>query len=84
VKASLRNARAKGKRLGKPCRGVDPPENKRLRAEGASWHAVGRKSGVSAATALRALRKGRLENSAAPGTGKPKGRETNAQIGNVG
>jgi DNA invertase Pin-like site-specific DNA recombinase len=57
VKAGLRNARAKGKRLGRPRSGVDPAEIRRLRAAGVSWQAVGRKCGVSAATALHTLRR---------------------------
>ena len=63
VKAGLRNARAKGKRLGRPRSYVDSTEIQRLRAQGASWRAVGAALGVSAATALHASRKGRLEMS---------------------
>src|ERR1019366_6452839 len=54
VRAGLRNARAKGRRLGRPRSGVDAMEIKRLRAQGASWRAVGAALGVSAATALYA------------------------------
>jgi len=61
VKAGLRNARAKGKRLGRPRSGVDTAEIKRLRKQGASWRAVGAALGVSAATALQASCKARLE-----------------------
>ena len=61
VKAGLRNARAKGKRLGRPRSGVDTAEIKRLRTQGASWRAVGAALGVSAATALQASCKARLE-----------------------
>jgi DNA invertase Pin-like site-specific DNA recombinase len=61
VKAGLRNARAKGKRLGRPKSYVDAVEIQRLRAQGASWRAVGAALGVSAATALHASRKGRLK-----------------------
>jgi len=61
VKAGLRNARAKGKRLGRPRSGVDIEEIKRLRTQGASWRAVGAALGVSAATALHASCKARLE-----------------------
>jgi DNA invertase Pin-like site-specific DNA recombinase len=63
VKAGLRNARAKGKRLGRPRSYVDTVEIQRLRAQGASWRAVGAALGVSAATALHASRKGRLKMS---------------------
>src|SRR5271154_6382583 len=61
VRAGLRNARAKGKRLGRPRVGVDTAEIKRLRKQGASWRAVGAALGVSAATALQASCKSRLE-----------------------
>jgi DNA invertase Pin-like site-specific DNA recombinase len=61
VKAGLRNARAKGKRLGRPRSYLDTGEIQRLRAQGASWRAVGAALGVSAATALHASRKGRLK-----------------------
>jgi DNA invertase Pin-like site-specific DNA recombinase len=63
VKAGLRNARAKGKRLGRPRSYVDTVEIQRLRTRGASWRAVGAALGVSAATALHASRKGRLKMS---------------------
>ena len=51
VKAGLRNARAKGKLLGRPRKVLDSATITRLRAEGSSWREVGRKFGVSAATA---------------------------------
>jgi DNA invertase Pin-like site-specific DNA recombinase len=66
VKAGLRNARAKGKRLGRPRSYVDAVEIQRLRTQGASWRAVGAALGVSAATALHASRKGRLKMSVNP------------------
>jgi DNA invertase Pin-like site-specific DNA recombinase len=52
VRAGLRNARAKGIRLGRPRVTVDAAEIRRLRLAGASWRAVGRALGVSHATAL--------------------------------
>ena len=61
VRAGIRNARAKGKRLGRPRSGVDPTEIARLRTQGASWRAIGAALGVSAATALHASAKRRLE-----------------------
>jgi DNA invertase Pin-like site-specific DNA recombinase len=54
VRAGLRNAVAKGKKLGRPRKAPDYGEIKRLRARGASWRAIGRKVGVAPATALRA------------------------------
>ena len=61
VRAGIRNARAKGRRLGRPRARVDAAEIRRLRAQGASWRAIGAALGVSAATALHASGKGRLE-----------------------
>jgi len=61
VRAGLRNARAKGKRLGRPRKLKNAVEITRLRAQGASWREVGAKLGVSAATALHEAAKGRLE-----------------------
>jgi DNA invertase Pin-like site-specific DNA recombinase len=52
VKAGLRNARAKGKTLGRPRKLASCDEIKRLRSQGASWRAVGTALGVSAATAF--------------------------------
>src|ERR1700688_2712374 len=60
VRAGLRNARAKGKRLGRPRKLGNGTEIKRLRAEGASWRTVGKALGVAPATALRASVKARL------------------------
>ncbi len=47
VKAGLRNARAKGKRLGRPRVAVDRSKVARLRASGASWRAISRELGAS-------------------------------------
>jgi DNA invertase Pin-like site-specific DNA recombinase len=60
VRAGLRNARAKGRRLGRPSKNVSPAKVANLRAQGASWRAVGAALGVSPATALAAGRR-RLE-----------------------
>ncbi|MGC1620035.1 MAG: recombinase family protein [Candidatus Acidiferrum sp.] len=56
VRAGLRNARAKGKRLGRPRVAVDAVQIARLRASGASWPAVARELGVSVGTAYQAAR----------------------------
>jgi DNA invertase Pin-like site-specific DNA recombinase len=61
VRAGLRNARAKGKRLGRPRKVPDATEIKRLRAQGASWRAIGKELGIAPATALRTAKKARLE-----------------------
>jgi DNA invertase Pin-like site-specific DNA recombinase len=54
VKAGLRNAKAKGKRLGRPRVTVDRAQIARLRAEGLSWAAVGERLGVSEGTVRNA------------------------------
>jgi len=61
VRAGLRNARAKGKKLGRPRLLSNPGAIARLRAQGASWRAVGAALGVSAATAYCTAAKARLE-----------------------
>jgi DNA invertase Pin-like site-specific DNA recombinase len=61
VRAGLRNARAKGKHLGRPRKVPDATEIKRLRGQGASWRAVGKELGIAPATALRTAAKARLE-----------------------
>lgn len=53
VKAGLRNARTKGKRLGRPRRVVDASRIANLRAAGATWRSVARKLGVGTATLYR-------------------------------
>jgi DNA invertase Pin-like site-specific DNA recombinase len=53
VKAGLRNARAKGKRLGRPKAVVDSFRLARLRAKGCSWRTIARQLGCSARTARR-------------------------------
>jgi DNA invertase Pin-like site-specific DNA recombinase len=56
VRAGLRNAKAKGKKLGRPHRPVDATEIAQLRAQGLTWRAVGKQLGVAPRTALLALR----------------------------
>jgi DNA invertase Pin-like site-specific DNA recombinase len=55
VRAGLRNARAKGKRLGRPRVVVDAPRIAALRAQGRSWREITAETGVSKGTAQRAL-----------------------------
>jgi len=50
VKAGLRNARAKGKRLGRPSKGVDAATVVRVRAQGATWRAIASQLGVGVGT----------------------------------
>jgi len=54
VKAGLRNAKAKGKRLGRPRSILDTSKVVRLRAEGRSWRKIARAMGCSARTCRRA------------------------------
>jgi DNA invertase Pin-like site-specific DNA recombinase len=53
VKAGLRNARAKGKRLGRPPRNFDSTRIKALRSQGLSWRAVAKELGVGVGTLYR-------------------------------
>jgi len=53
VKAGLSNARAKGKRLGRPEKIVDHARIGRLRAQGVSWRKIARQMECSARTARR-------------------------------
>jgi DNA invertase Pin-like site-specific DNA recombinase len=57
VKAGLRNARAKGKRLGRPPQGIDRKRISALRAGGATWRDVAEKMEISVRTARRAVAK---------------------------
>ena len=54
VRAGLRNARAKGKRLGRPRVTVDRAKIASLRAAGASWDAIAGRLGVGQGTVRRA------------------------------
>jgi DNA invertase Pin-like site-specific DNA recombinase len=56
VRAGLRNARAKGKRLGRPRVLVPVARVERLRARGLSWSKISRRVGVAKATILRAVK----------------------------
>ncbi len=56
VRAGLRNARAKGKRLGRPRKHVDPAAVAQLRAQGVTWQRIGAQLGVSPAKAYIAAK----------------------------
>jgi DNA invertase Pin-like site-specific DNA recombinase len=56
VKAGLRNARAKGKRLGRPRADVSETQIADLRQAGASWRAVAKELGIGLGTAHRLAR----------------------------
>ena len=58
VRAGLRNARAKGKKLGRPRKAVDRSRIARLRRTGASWAAIAKELGLGEGTVRRASQKG--------------------------
>jgi DNA invertase Pin-like site-specific DNA recombinase len=55
VRAGLRNARAKGRKLGRPRVAVDGARIAALRAQGHSWGAICRETGIGKGTAQRAF-----------------------------
>jgi DNA invertase Pin-like site-specific DNA recombinase len=55
VRAGIRNARAKGKRLGRPRVTVDGAMIAALRGQGHSWGAIHRETGIGKGTAQRAF-----------------------------
>jgi DNA invertase Pin-like site-specific DNA recombinase len=57
VRAGLRNAKAKGKRLGRPRVVVDTARIASLRASGASWPHIARELGVSVGTVYQAAQR---------------------------
>jgi DNA invertase Pin-like site-specific DNA recombinase len=59
VKAGLRNARAKGKRLGRPRKRLDGGAIARLRGEGNTWDQIAGRIGVGRSTLVRLGYKGR-------------------------
>jgi DNA invertase Pin-like site-specific DNA recombinase len=57
VRAGLRHARAKGKRLGRPKKYVDTAKIASMRAAGDSWRTISRKMGISVGTVYSAAQK---------------------------
>ncbi len=55
VKAGLRNAKSKGKLIGRPRRVVDTSKVLKLRAEGLSWRQVSTRLGLGLGTVYRAV-----------------------------
>jgi DNA invertase Pin-like site-specific DNA recombinase len=53
VRAGLRNARAKGKRLGRPLKDLDGRQIATLRAQGVGWRAIAKQLGVGVGTLYR-------------------------------
>jgi DNA invertase Pin-like site-specific DNA recombinase len=66
VRAGIRNARAKGKRLGRPRVAVDVSRIAALRSQGHSWSTIHRETGIAKGTAQRAFYS--LPQIAAPST----------------
>jgi DNA invertase Pin-like site-specific DNA recombinase len=58
VKAGLRNARARGKRLGRPRRVLDTKTIAALRTQGVGWKAIARDMGIGVGTLYRRTREG--------------------------
>jgi DNA invertase Pin-like site-specific DNA recombinase len=67
VRAGLRNAKSKGRKLGRPRKPLDGSKLTSMRSQGASWRAIGAALGVAPATALHAVSKNRLEIPRLPG-----------------
>jgi putative DNA-invertase from lambdoid prophage Rac len=53
VKAGMRNARAKGTRIGRPRANVDTAQITRLRAQGLSWKKIAKQMGLGVGTLYR-------------------------------
>ncbi|MGC1649557.1 MAG: recombinase family protein [Candidatus Sulfotelmatobacter sp.] len=67
VKAGLRNARAKGKKLGRPRADVRELQIEGLRASGASWRAIAKQTGLGVGTVHRiAQRRSKIPCGAIP------------------
>lgn len=58
VKAGLRNARAKGKTLGRPRKIVDSSQIALLRAQGLGWKKIAKQMGFGVGTVMRMRQKG--------------------------
>jgi len=58
VKAGLRNAKAKGKRLGRPRRLLDTKTIAALRTQGVGWKAIARDMRVGVGTLYRLAKEG--------------------------
>jgi DNA invertase Pin-like site-specific DNA recombinase len=58
VRAGLRHARAKGKRLGRPRTVVDVPRVSALRAQGLGWKRIAAQTGIGVGTLYRILQHG--------------------------
>ena len=68
VRAGLRHARAKGKKLGRPKKSVDAAKVRSLRNAGESWRMIARRMGVSVGTVFGAAQREHKPNSASCST----------------
>jgi DNA invertase Pin-like site-specific DNA recombinase len=59
IRAGLRHARSKGKRLGRPRVSIETVQIAALRAQGLGWKRIAAKLGVGVGTVLRAAQNGR-------------------------
>src|SRR3984957_19753153 len=69
VRAGLRHARAKGKRLGRPRKSVDAAAVRSLRAAGDSWRMIARRMDVSVGTVFAAAQERQDISCARPAAG---------------
>lgn len=67
VKAGLRNAVSKGKRLGRPRKILDASQIARLRSSGLGWKKISRELGVGVSTVLRVAQSASQRGSKIPG-----------------
>ena len=58
VRAGLRNAKARGKRLGRPPKSLDQERIKALRAQGLGWKRIASELGLGVGTLYRLAREG--------------------------
>ena len=72
VKAGLRNARSKGKTLGRPRRAVDAGKIASLRAQNWGWKKIAREMGCGISTVLRVGRGVESKGSVIPKNGRPE------------
>ncbi len=66
VRAGVRNARAKGKQLGRPKRFLDASRIAALRAQGAGWKAIAKQLGCGVGTVLRVAQESQKKGSTIP------------------
>jgi DNA invertase Pin-like site-specific DNA recombinase len=80
VKAGLRNARAKGKRLGRPRKVVDARKIVLLRAQGLGWKKISREMGFGVSTVLRVAQEAEKRGSRIPSATGPQSPENSTHV----